>query len=167
MLSEAMKNFVRLYAFWYGCFGALFSLGWYVAAGMGRAAIPSNVWVIEAVFVLHAAAALATFHRAPVLPAWRPVLSVTPSRVRLAKTLLALSIMNFVACLGAFIFAVVRGDLALENKTVFLVLTSFLLQNTIYIAVHWALRPENLFSASFLRAISNPLGLLFPSGKNH
>ena len=90
------------------------------------------------------------------------MLRVTDGRVRMGRILVALSTLNFLLCLGTFLVAAAQANTALENKAVSLVLTSFLLQNTIYIAVHWALRPENLFPGSFLRAISNPLGLLFP-----
>jgi hypothetical protein len=162
---KPMKNLVRLYSFWYGCFGALCSFAWYIAAILGHASMLPNGWVVEAVFLLHAAAAVATFHRAPIRPAWSPILSVTPGRIRLARMFLGISTLNFIVCLGTLLVAAARGNPALENRAVPLILTSFLLQNTVYIAVHWAFRPENLFSASFIQTISNPLGLLFPGSK--
>ena len=73
----------------------------------------------------------------------------------------------FVLCLGAFIVASLRGYHALQDKTVPLILTSFLLQNTVYIALHWAFRPENLFSSSFIEALSNPLGSVLGLLKKH
>jgi hypothetical protein len=162
-----MKNLIRLYAFWYGCLGTLGAFAWYIAAVLGRATIPTEVWIVEAVFALHACAALATFHRTTMRPAWQPVLGVTLGRVRLARTAFGLSIINFLICLGVFVCAVVQGNAVLETKGVALILTSFLLLNTIYIAIHWAYRPENLFSSTFIRAISNPLGLILPDDKKH
>jgi hypothetical protein len=160
-----MRNLIRLYGFWYGCVGTLCALVWYILAIQGRASIPDNVWIVEAVFALHASAAIATFHRTPTRPAWQPVLAVTPGRIRLAKIVFGFSIVNFLVCLGVYIVAEVRANMALGNEGVALSLTSFLLLNTIYIGIHWAFRPENLFSSSFLRAISNPLELILPSKK--
>ena len=157
-----LKTLIRLYAFWYGCLGTLCAFAWYIAALLGRATIPNDVWIVEAVFGLHALAAMATFQRGL---AWQPVLSVTPVRIRLAKTLFNLSILNFVLCVGWSLYARSNGDIGLREKGVGLILTSFLMLNTIYIAIHWAFRPENLFSASFLRVIANPLGELFSSNK--
>jgi O-antigen/teichoic acid export membrane protein len=160
-----MKTLIKFYAFWYGCLGSLFVFVWYIAAIRGHATMPDSVWIVEAVFVLHAAAALATFQRTSTRPAWQPVLDVTPARIRLARTLFALSIVNFLVCLGVFLYAEYRGNEALGNAGVALILTSFLLLNTVYIAIHWAFRPENLFSSSFLRVIANPLGELFSNNK--
>ena len=156
-----MKNLIRLYAFWYGCLGTCCAFVWYVAALQGRATITNNVWIAEEVFVLHAAAALATFQRTSMRPAWQPVLDVTAGRITLAKVLFGLSIVNFLVCLGVFLVAEFRGNVDLANDGVGLILTSFIMLNTIYIAIHWAFRPENLFSAAFLRVIENPLGELF------
>lgn len=160
-----MNNIIRLYSFWYGCIGSLGWFAWYISASFGDAAMPNNVWVAEAVFLLHATALMATFHRAPVRPSWPPVLSVTPGRVRLARILLGTSTINFIVCLGTFLVATMNRSVGLENKMVPLILSSFLLQNATYVAVHWAFRPENLFSGSFIRAISDPVGLLFSSRK--
>lgn len=160
-----MKNLIRLYAFWYGCLGTCYAFAWYVLAIQGRATITNNVWIVEGVFALHAMAALATFQRTSMLPTWRPVLDVTPRRVVLAKVIFGLSIVNFLVCLAVFLIAELRGNVALGDDGVALILTSFLMLNTIYIAIHWAFRPENLFSASFLRVIANPLGEVFSSSK--
>jgi hypothetical protein len=160
-----MKKLIRLYGFWYGCLGTLGAFVWYIAAILGRATIPDNVWIVEAVFAVHASAAIATFHRTPTGPKWQPLLSVTPGRVRLAKTLFGLSIVNFFLCLGVFVVAELRGNAALGSEAVAPILTSFLLLNTVYIGIHWAFRPENLFSSSFMQAVSNPLGLILPDKK--
>jgi hypothetical protein len=165
MPPKAMKNLVRLYDFCYGCLATLCALAWYIAALLGRAMIPNNIWIVEGVFVLHATAAILTFHRPSMRPPWQPVLSVKPGRIRLAKTVFGLSIANFLVCMSVFLVAVIRGSVASGNEGVALILTSFLLLNTIYIAIHWAFRPENLFSSAFLRAISNPLGLILPGNK--
>jgi hypothetical protein len=157
-----MKNTMRLFSFAYGCLGTIGFLICYIFALLGRATMPDDIWLAEVVFALHGIVAIATFQRMPVRPAWPPLLRLTDSRIRLTRILIGVSILNFLLCLGALVFAAVNANAPLEAKAVPLVLTSFLLQNTIYIAAHWAFRPENLFSGGFLRSISNPLGALFP-----
>lgn len=159
-----MRGLIRLYGFWYGCLGTLGAFAWYASALRGSFAFPSNWSIVEVIFALHCGAAVLTF-QTQVRQAWRPVLSVTRNRIWLAKTLLALATFNFLFCMGMFLVAGIQGNQALKDKMVPLILTSFLLQNTVYIGVHWAFRPENLFSGSFIRAISNPLGLIFPGKK--
>lgn len=155
-----MRKLIRYYAFWYGCLGTLLSLAWYVAALDNRATIPNNVWIVETVFAFHATAAIATFQRGAGPRAWLPMILVTPARLKLARAVFSISLLNFICCLGVFIVGVGLGNQPLVERMVSLILTSFLLMNTIYIFIHWAFRPENLFSGSFIRAISDPLGIL-------
>jgi len=142
--------------------GTLCAFAWYIAAVMGRVTIPNNGWIAGAVFGFHALAANATFYRGTT---WQPVLNVTPQRIRLAKILFGLSVLNFLLCVGVAFYGAIKGDFALSDKGPGLILTSLLMLQTIYIAIHWAFRPENLFSPSFLRVIGNPLGELFSSNK--
>jgi hypothetical protein len=160
-----MKNLIRFYGFGYGCVGTVCALAWYSAAILDRTVIPGSWSIVATIFTFHAIAGLVTFDRTPVHPAWQPIVAVTLGRIRLAKVLLGLATLNFAFCMGTLIVAALREKLALEDKMVYLVLTSFLLQNATYIALHWAFRPENLFSASFLRVIANPLGELSSNNK--
>lgn len=158
-----MRSMIRFCGFWYGCLGTVGALAWYVSAILGRAALPSSVWIVESVFGVHAVAMIFTFQRTPVRRPWDPMFPVTPTRIRMARLLLGLFAANFACCLGLFAFAVTRRNLPLGNRAVPLIVTSFLLLNTVYVALHWSFRPRNLFSSSLLRAVSNPLGL-FPWG---
>jgi hypothetical protein len=152
-----MQRAIRLYGLWYGCVGTLCAFAWYIAAISDRALLPDNLWVAERVFVLHATAMLITFHRTG-RQTWQPVFEISRTRITLAKILLGLSVVNFLLCVGLLIFARLFHDNALLGKTPGLILASFLLANTIYIAIHWAFRPENLFPRSFIEFISNPIG---------
>ncbi len=152
-----MRRLIQLYGFWYGCLGSLCALAWYVTALRGSFSFPSNWGIVVAVFVLHGIAACFTF-QPHVRPPWQPLLAVTRIRVRLARGLFALATLNFAVWFGAFIVAGNQRDQSFGGRAAFLILTSFLLQNTVYIALHWAFRPENLFPGSFIEALSNPLG---------
>lgn len=151
-----MRKLIQLYGFWYGCLGALCCAAWYASTFLGYSAFPSFNWFLV-FFILHCFAATFTF-QPHVRPAWQPLFSITRGRIRLAKTLFGLATLNFIICFGMLLIAVKLGNQALEDKTVRLILTSFLLQNTVYIAIHWAFRPANLFPGSFIEAVSNPLG---------
>ena len=46
----------------------------------------------------------------------------------------------------------------LLGHMVYLILTSLVLQNTIYIAIHWLVRPENILPKWLIDMVTNPLG---------
>ena len=143
-----MKRFVKHYAFCYGCIGATAFFACYICALTRRFDIGNyleNNQLVWSVLVLHAFAMLATFQ--PGIK-WEPVVAITEKRLHIAKVILGLAILNFF--LGCFL-----------AKSASLTLTSLLLLNTIYIAIHWAFRPENLFPERFLAFITNPLGWTF------
>jgi hypothetical protein len=154
--SRKIKKLIQLYAFWYGCLGALSVSIWQAFVLLGHVALPQNWLWVELAFSLHACAAMATFQRGAD---WNPLLSVTPKRIVAAKALLILATLNFLFWFSWFLLGTYRGAQDVSGQAVALVLTSFLLQNTTYIAVHWAFRPENLLSPSFIRGISDPLSL--------
>jgi hypothetical protein len=163
-----MRNLVRLYGFWYGCIGSLCAFAWYLSTLLGSFAFPRNWGIVEVVAVLHGIAACFTF-QPHVRPAWQPLLSVTQGRIRIARALFGLATLNFIGFFGAFLIAGSQRNQAFGDRAVPLILTSFLLQNAVYIAVHWAFRPENLFPSSFIQTVSNPLGavlaLILPRSK--
>ena len=162
-----MRRLIQLYGFWYGCLGSLCTLVWYASALLGRVPLLDDKLFVV-LFALHGIAACITF-QPHVRPVWQPLLSVTPRRIKLAKTVFGLATLNFVVCFGILLIAGKLGNQALEDKAVPLILTSFLLQNTVYFALHWAFRPANLFPGSFIEALSNPLGsflrLILPNKK--
>jgi hypothetical protein len=164
-----LRKLIQLFGFWYGCLGALCCAAWYASAVLGNPALPSFNWLL-AFFILHCCAATFTF-QPHMRPPWEPLFSLSPGRIRLAKTLFSLATLNFIVCFGLFLVAGKLGDRALEEKAVSLILTSFLFQNTVYIAVHWAFRPANLFPGAFIEALSNPLGsflgLISPRFRKH
>ena len=150
-----MKKLIQLYAFCYGCIGSFFAFVWYLAALRDSVAFPRSWWIVESVFVLHCIAACFTF-QPHVRPPWQPFLAVTPRRIKFAKIVFTIATLNFIVYLVKAGIVGTRGEA--RDRISFLILTSLLLQNTVYIAIHWAFRPENLFPHSFIQAISNPLG---------
>jgi hypothetical protein len=145
---------VKLYALCYGAVGSLVYLACYISALFGRFELPNSWRIVESLFLLHAIAMFATFQ--PGVK-WEAAILATPMRVRTARMVLWVASINFLACSLLLLTnaRLTRGEGSLH---VGLVLTSFLLLNTLYIAIHWALRPERIFQDGFLTFISNPLG---------
>jgi len=155
-----MRRLVALYGFAYGCLGSVAALAWHAAAVLGYPVLPNSVWVVEAIFLVHGCTVVITFHRSPTRRPWDPVLSVTVKRIRAAKLLLGLAVAYFSAYVGMFLFSEIRADATLCARAVPLILTSFALLNTIYVSLHWGLRPENILSAKFRSVMSNPARLI-------
>jgi hypothetical protein len=149
-----MKRVLPTLCFSYGCFATLALLAWHVAALGGIVAFPNNGSIITPVFMIHAVVLLITFERNP--KGVIPVLNVTPRRVRMAKFCLGLAVAYFTLYM-LFLWGQFLTDSETAPRVLLLLLTSLLLVNSIYIVVHWAFRPENLFSERFRNVITNPI----------
>ena len=153
-----MRKLVEWYCFIYGCIASVGALVWYLAALARRAGLPENVWVVESMVVIFAITMVITFQRRPLRDPWVPVLRITPERIRIAKFCLAVAAANFGVCtLLAFAF----GNRVGAERGLSMVLTSLMLLYSVYIVIHWAFRPQNLFPSGFLAFISNPLLYFF------
>jgi hypothetical protein len=152
-----MRKLVERYCFIYGCVASAGAIVWYVTALVGRAELPQSVWVAESFVVIHAITMVITFYRRTHRSPWAPVLRVTPKRIRIAKVILGAVAANFLFCLVLAIW---------ERRTVSetalsMLLASMTLLSTVYIAIHWAFRPETLFRSQFVVFIPNPFVYLF------
>jgi hypothetical protein len=111
-------------------------------------------------FLVHATAAILTFQRSFPRPGWTPLLTVNSTTISIARGLLGLSIVNFLIVFVTFLYAEFANHRPFAERIVPLILTSFILTNTIYIVIHWGLRPENVFTQGFLRGMASPFSLL-------
>jgi|SRR5882724_1790545 len=140
--------------FIYGSLAFAGALIWYLAALTGHAVLPQkSVWVLESLLIVHAIVMVITFYRRPSRVLWAPVLPITAKRLRAAKILLITAAANFVFSVVLVAWERRRAS----ERALSMVLTSFALLNATYIAIHWAFRPENIFTAPFLAFISNPI----------
>lgn len=152
-----MRKLIERCCFVYACVASVGALVWYLAALAGHAGLPENVWVVESIVVVFAITMVITFQRRPLRDPWVPAVRITPERIRIAKVLLAVVAANFGLCT---IVAFAWGNRVGVDKALSMVLTSMMLLYSVYIAIHWAFRPQNLFVSGFLTFISNPL--LYP-----
>jgi hypothetical protein len=143
--------------FAYGCLASLGALIWYVYALIGSATLPRSVWTAEIFLILHGMVMVVTLYKRPSRALWAPVLRLSPERIRSSRFVLLVGAANFLFCSSLVAY---EGRHTSE-RVLSMVLTSFVLLNTTYIAIHWAFRPENIFSKRFLAFISNPVVYLF------
>ena len=157
--SGALFNAARWYAFIYGCAGTGFYLVLYLLALQNRfyeLGVSKNLVLI--LFGFHALAGVLTF-QPQGLRKWRPLFAATPWRATATRWLFGLSSLQFAVFLIVFV-ACGNERQGLRTWLVPVILTSFLLQNTVYIACHWALRPESFLPKRLIEAFTNPLGFV-------
>jgi hypothetical protein len=154
-----MKAGIAIVSFATACLASCLATVWYLAVLVARTPLwpfPSTMIGIEALFAVWGLTMFATFYSSS-RPIWDPLLRVSSERVRAARLLLAITLMNgmlwFLVCL---ILWAVRAHGPLPWAFCLLASAATLL-NAVYIVVHWALRPENLFSERFLSFADNPL----------
>jgi hypothetical protein len=154
-----MKPVIAGTSFLAGAIGTLLALGWFAVILLSRHAVwpfPSDILSIEGIFAAWATIMFGTFYRSPK-PIWVPVLAVTSERVKRARLILACAVVNVAIWLLALVgFLVLR--LSQPLPWIFcLFASSCAVLNSSYVLIHWALRPENLFSDQFRRFADDPL----------
>jgi hypothetical protein len=157
-----MKIGIAIVCFAAGCLGSALALVWYLAVLATRKSIwpfPSDISEIESLLGIWGVIMFATFYR-NARPVWMPVIEVTSQRIKVARLLLACTLINvafwLLACVG-FWAVQLRGPL----PWIFCLLASGVtVLNSVYVLIHWALRPENLFSERFRRFADDPIVFL-------
>ena len=141
-----------------GCLASALATLWYVAVLAEREPLwpfPSEIAQIEALFAVWGLIMFATFYRRP-RPIWVPLFGVDDARVKRARVLLACSAANCAAWLAANVglwIARMRGPLP---WTFCLLASAAAILNGVYVAIHWAVRPEKLFSDRVRRLADDP-----------
>jgi hypothetical protein len=153
-----MKRAVALTCFSVGLGLFAFGLAWFLTVLLTRQVawpLPSGIASIEALFGLWGACMFATFYRS-VRPVWTPLIAITGRRVKWAKVVLASALLNSLLWLIATVSAWLV-DAHVVLPWLFCVFASAgVLLNGSYLCIHWALRPENLFSERFRRLADDP-----------
>ena len=154
-----MRQRLATVFFGLGCVLSVFALVWFVAASLGVLIAPRTAAQALTAFVLYAILMLATLDRGSAR-SWLPVFSVTQPRIKVARLLLSAAGL---LCLAAF--AVIFIGRALANQFVVeasfaSIISSLMFLNGIYIALHWAYRPQNLFGPNVPPWLLNPLGVV-------
>lgn len=91
---------------------------------------------------------------------WRSAIRVTRRRVIIGRIAFAISTAIFVSSVAYFVIVRARDELAIE-----LLVVSLFLATQTYMALHWAFRPENLFTVSFVRFIASLFSRTVPRSR--
>ena len=142
-----------------GSIASVASFAWYllvIATWKVRWPFPSNILSIETLFLVWAATMYATFHRSKKR-LWSPVLVVTSFHLKVARVAFVTVILNAAAWLlfaaGLWVFR--KGGYLPVAFCAFM--SSCALINSVYVTIHWAFRPENLFSERARGFADDPL----------
>lgn len=158
-----MKRAISTVAFIYGMLSSLLLCAWFLIDCSGRSffflSYPNLLWGAAG---FHAIVALLTFQRGAGFDWWKwePLFTPTPARRTAARLLLTCAFVLFVLVVTLLIVARARLHFEFVSAHIDLMLIAMLLVQTVYFSIHWAIRPENIFSPRFLRLISNPIGRL-------
>jgi hypothetical protein len=146
--------------FIYGCVGSIAALVWLSIALAPVEVHRPSIWIIESLFIIHGCSLVLTFHRNPGAVMWQAVLRITPKRLKTAKFVLAVSAANVLVWLITVFVSALQNEKTWAEWALSPFLASCGLLSTIYLAVHWGFRPENLFPRGFLAFAGNPLGTI-------
>lgn len=157
-----MKRFVQRAILAYGCLASTASLAWFVGAWIFGPMMPENAGIVIAILIIHGAILTVTFHSfVQHRPFWSPVWRITDRRRKCAWGVLASAAILF---LGTVIWTILLirkpHDWKLVSDTASLTMASLALLSSLYILLHWAFRPENLFSTSLVEFASNPFAYI-------
>jgi len=136
------------------CLGAALTLLWQILAFADRVFWPHDARVLTICAVVVGCLLTLTFQRHPLGDPWKPVLRVTRASLVAARAVLT---MTVILVAGFILFALVSGLLAWPSFefSLFLVITGIPLLGFVYMALHWGLRPNNLFSDGFLGVVTD------------
>lgn len=144
----------------YGFLSVIISIVWLGAAVMSANIHSVRLLLAEGLFVLHGCVLVLTFHRSPGTVLWLPVLRITSQRILAAQAILLVTALNMIGWLAAIFVLASQNYKAQAEWALSPFLASAALLSGVYIALHWAFRPENLFPRAFLALAGNPFGAI-------
>jgi hypothetical protein len=151
-----MKRVTAMVVFAYGSTATVVLVLCLIVALFGSAAqLEPSSRVLAAILAMHGTSGLLTFTR---YVDWEPLFALTEFRQKVARRSVWFAFAVFCALFVTFALAgAYKNQQWLERLTPVLALQAFLVQ-TLYIAVHWAFRPENVFPERLRQVLSNPFG---------
>ena len=155
-----MKRRLATSVFIYGCLSLIVSIVWLGAAVLSANIHSVSLWLAEGLFILHGCVLVLTFHRRPGTVLWLPVLRITSQRIKAAQAILLVTALNMIGWLTAIFVLALQNYKAQAEWALSPFLASAALLSGVYIALHWAFRPENLFPRAFLTFAGNPFGAI-------
>ena len=158
-----MKKIIEVVCFSYGFLASLIAATVYVCVLLRRPLASLDLWQIEALFLTYGLVLVITAYRRPSRPLWTSIFLVTPARVRFARLMLGVITANFGLWMIGLFVSHSLGETKDDSTALAGFFACFALVNAVYITIHWAYRPENIFSPSVMRFAANPLLFAFSS----
>jgi hypothetical protein len=157
-----MKTILAQFCF---CYGVLVStLGLSLMGGCSAAGTrDQELWIGIPLLIGYLVTAILTFPVYRVHPGWDAIFEVSSTQKRVSRFAMWLSILIFGAFfLISLLVRLISGPLS--NSLVLRLIGSFLWLNGLYFVIHWAYRPENIFSRRTLILLNNlPLAIFSAS----
>jgi hypothetical protein len=153
-----MKIFIQRACFVYGCAMVAGSVVWLICVRAYGLSDPFNPYIVMPFLAIHGVVVCITLQRFVGRSRyWTPVLKVSTKNLIWARCTLTFSLGILVASILFFVYAVRSGNEWTELRSIECVVASMGVLSFSYIAVHWGLRPENIFGKVFIERLSNPL----------
>lgn len=154
--SAMVKLIVGRFLFWYGSLTTVLAMGWFCAAVSSVHVGAPDASIMVALFVVHGFLLVITLHSDPRKRPWPSVLPVTPTNTQIARLGLLLVIANAGLWSAAVLWAAHYGRQQDAEWMLNTLPPSFFMCSTVYMALHWAFRPENFLPRGLLAFLSNP-----------
>jgi len=155
-----MKQRIAVFAFSYACLGTIFAGSSYALAMLGKLCLPSQPWLVAPLIVVHFGICwVLTFYRPLGESPWQPVLRVTRILVAVAKAMFGLALALALLTLAAVLWQRHQHG-SPRNQEFLAFLLSLLILQTVYTAIYWGVRPENVFSWSWMWRCAQPNPML-------
>ena len=152
-----MKRCIELLCFIYAVLASFGSLCWELCVLRGGGELTGNLFTIEIVFLSFGIVLVMTAYTRASRPLWHPVFPLSPVGARVIRWATIAAIAHFGVWMTLLIVAPSAGGGLQRGKMLSGTCASFALAVTIYMAFHWAFRPEKFLSARVMRIASNPL----------
>jgi hypothetical protein len=158
-----MKRAIAWACLIYGCIATIGSVVWLTLTCLGGALLPQAKQPAITLMSIHAIVLCLTFQRfIGVRPFWRPVCAPTAARLKWSRRCLLLCATAVVGITTLLVVALATRRFGLVETGFGVFLASFSLLSSVYIAIHWAFRPENIINAGVVRFFADPFSLFRP-----
>ena len=130
---------------------------WFCCACILPSAVPENPYIVMSIWAIHGLVICLTLQRFVGRPPyWSPIFVASERNIKRVRLFLTLCLTGCLVSVLFFIFAIMRENNLWESKSIGCVLASMGMLSSAYTALHWAIRPENIFGETFLARIINP-----------
>lgn len=158
-----MKIMIARTCFIYGCIATIGSAVWLALTCVEGPLLPQTKQPAITLMTIHAIVLCLTFQRfIGVQPFWKPIFEPTAARLKWSRRCLLLCAAALAAVVTLLVIALATRRFGLAEVGLGMFLASFSLLSSVYLAIHWAFRPENIVNAAVVQFFADPFSVLRP-----